>query len=69
MCTHRQCGEPEFRLYLAKQHSADKHYTTPSLIEVAPLKVVMYLIIDVHNTLFTNPTSVDNERKVKCKKM
>ena len=36
-------------------------------MKVPPLKVGVYLILKVHNKLFTDPTSVVNEWKVKCK--
>ena len=52
ICTNRQ----RFELYLAKLCSRDKHCTTASLIKVPPLKVGVYLILEVHNTLFTDPT-------------
>ena len=34
----------------------DKHCTTASLIKVPPLKEGVYLILEVHCTLFTDPT-------------
>ena len=34
----------------------DKHCTTASLIKVSPLKVGVYLILEVHYTLFTDST-------------
>ena len=55
ICTHRKCPEPKFRLYLAKLCSRDKHWTTASLIKVSPLKVDVYLMLEIHNTLFTDP--------------
>ena len=33
----------------------DKHCTTALLIKVPPLNVGVYLILEVHNTLFTDP--------------
>ena len=45
-----------FWLYLAKLCSRDKHYTTIELIKVPSLKVGVYLILDVHNTLLTDST-------------
>ena len=47
--------------------SRDEHCTTASLRKVPPLKVGMYLIPEVHNTLFADPTQVANKWKVKCK--
>ena len=44
ICTHRQCAEAEFRLYLAMLCSRVKHCTTASLKKIPPLKV------DVLNT-------------------
>ena len=56
ICTNPQCAEPEFGFDLAKQCSRDKHCTTASMIKVPLLKVVVYLILEVHSTLFTDPT-------------
>ena len=67
ICTHRHCAEPEFRLDLAKLCSKDKHCTTASLIKVPLLKVGAYLILEVHNMLFADPTLVANKWKVKYK--
>ena len=44
------------RALLAKLCSGDKHYTTTSLIKVPPLQVGVYLILEVHNMSFTDPT-------------
>ena len=41
-CTHRQCAEPEFRLYLANLCSRDKHCTTALLKNVPSLKVDLF---------------------------
>ena len=43
-------------LYLAKLCSRDKHCTTASLIKVPTFKVGVYLLLEVHNTLFIDPT-------------
>ena len=67
ICSHRQCAEPEFRLDLAKLCSRDKYCTTASLIKVPLLKMGVYLILEVHNMLFTDLTLVANEWKVKYK--
>ena len=37
------------------------------MIKVPPLKEGVYLILEVHNTLFTDPNLVANEWKVKFK--
>ena len=66
MCTHRQCAEPD-GLYLAKLSSRDKHFPRASLIKAPPLKVDVYLILEAHNKLFTDPTQVANEWTAKCK--
>ena len=45
-----------FKLYIAKLLSSrDKHCAKASLIKVTPLKVGAYLILEVHNMLFTHP--------------
>ena len=62
ICIHRQDAEPEFGLYLVKLCRRDKHCTTALLIKVPSLKVGVYLILEVHNTL------VANVQEVKCKK-
>ena len=41
---------------LALFRDRDKRCTTASLIKVPPLKVDVYLILDVHCTLFADPT-------------
>ena len=56
ICAHRQCAESEFRLYLATLSSRDKHCATAPLIKFPYLEVGVYLITEVHNTLFTDPT-------------
>ena len=61
ICIHRQDAEPEFGLYLVKLCRRDKHCTTALLIKVPSLKVGVYLILEVHNTL------VANVQEVKCK--
>ena len=60
ICIHRQDAEPG--LYLVKLCRRDKHCTTALLIKVPSLKVGVYLILEVHNTL------VANVQEVKCKK-
>ena len=62
ICIHRQDAEPEFGLYLVKLCRRDRHCTTALLIKVPSLKVGVYLIPEVHNTL------VANVQEVKCKK-
>ena len=62
ICIHRQDAEPEFGLYLVKLCRRDKHCTTALLIKAPSLKVGVYLILEVHNTL------VANSQEVKCKK-
>ena len=47
----------------------DKHSTPTSLIKVLSMKVGVYLILHERNTLFTDPTKVTNEWKVKCKNL
>ena len=48
----------EFNFYLAKLCNRDEHCSTASLIKVPPLKVGVHLILEVHNTLFKDPTYV-----------
>ena len=59
------CAELEFGLYLAKMCSRDKYFTTASLTKAPLLEVGVYLILEVRNTLFTDPTLAVNESKVK----
>ena len=42
-------------------------FTAASVIKAPPLKVGVCLIIEVYNMLFTDPTQVANEWKVKRK--
>ena len=52
MFTHSQCVESEFRLYI----EIEINTATASLIKVPTLKVGVYLVVEVHYTLFTDPT-------------
>ena len=36
--------------------SSDKHRVTASLLKVPPLRVRVYLILEIHNTLFADRT-------------
>ena len=53
---YNQFHEPDLRFYLVKLCKRYKQCTIASLLKVLPLNVGVYLTLEIHNTLFTDPT-------------
>ena len=53
---YNQFHEPDLRFYLVKLCKTYKQCTIASLLKVLPLNVGVYLTLEIHNTLFTDPT-------------